>query len=74
MHCEDEIYPYIVVLDDKDTPNKVEMFKWCVEQWGRPRHNKPINWKTDHVMIDYNKYIFKFTNSKDREWFILKWA
>jgi hypothetical protein len=67
--CEDETHPYTVILDDKDISSQVEMWKWCVEQWGRPRYNKPKNWTTDYV-----NFAFKFTNSKDRNWFLLRWS
>jgi hypothetical protein len=71
MYIEDELHPYKVVLANKDMDNKLEMWKWCVEQWGRPRHNKPINWNTDNT--EYG-YVFKFSNEKDRTFFILRWS
>jgi hypothetical protein len=71
MYTEDNRYPFVVGLEEKDQPQKVEIWKWCVEQWGRPRHNNLINWDTGW---HYGDYIFKFVNEKDRTLFLLRWS
>jgi hypothetical protein len=75
MYTEDVRYPFVVVLEEKDLSQKVEMWRWCVEQWGRPSYNKPLNWNSENRADEYyDEYIFKFVNEKDRTWFIIRWS
>lgn len=71
MYSEDEKYPFRVVLTNEDMPHKLEMWRWCVEQWGRPRYGHPSNWTNENNEYGYS---FKFDNINDRLLFLMKWS
>lgn len=70
MYVEDERHPFMVVLDYNDNAKKIDMWRWCVDLWGRPAYNNTLNWVTRN---DENGYIFKFEHEKDRTLFLLRW-
>ena len=71
MYIEDEVYPYRVVTESPDSDNRIAMWKWCCEQWGRPRYGKPCGWYTSDAD---GRYMFLFKNEADRNWCMLRWA
>ena len=71
MQVENELYPYQIVLDSDDRKNKLTMWKWCVEQWERPRWDSPTSWTT---VSESDMYIFKFKVEEHQMMFLLRWA
>lgn len=71
MYIENELHPYKVVLAEEEMDKRLEMWQWCRAQWGKPTYNNPINWYTEN--LEYG-YVFKFSNEKDRTFFMLRWT
>ena len=70
VYIENDEYPYQIVLEDCDRDNSLEMFRWCCEQWGRPRYDNPKCWKT---INEESEYRFVFQLEEHQAMFLLRW-
>ena len=79
--------PYYHFVDADVTQEiRIEMEKWCIENFGMPHSH---NWEADAYTIESEDnhrttsfgsiikksvYRFRFANIEHRDWFILRWS